>query len=484
MVLQRGRPIPIWGWSEPGTNVTVEFAGQRKSAVADEKGKWFLKLDPLPASKRPRKLSVVGAQTLADPPHLALHDVLVGEVWIAGGQSNMDFTLSKKVKYFAGVANEEEEIAAANYPLLRMFTAATPRTYTPQERVDGEWRVCTPETAPAFSAIGYFFARDLLREINVPIGIITLALGASTAESWIRRETLLGDPWLKIYVEHLDGKVKEFVPLTPEEEQQWQAAAAKALAAGQRRPPRPRWDPTRDQHNATVLYNGMIAPMIPYAIRGVIWYQGESIQGGEKGRRFYPRMQATLIRDWRLLWNLGDFPFYIVQLAGQECPSNSPLVREVQATVLALNNTGMVVTTDGGTADNVHPRNQSEVGDRLARIALANVYGKKIEFSGPTYQTMKIEGNAIRLTFSHAGGGLVAKGGGPLNWFEIAGADEKFVAAEATIEGETIVVRSAEVAAPVAARYAWANFPQGANLFNAAGLPAAQFRTDAPKYVL
>lgn len=205
--------------------------------------------------------------------------------------------------------------------------------------------------------------------------------------------------------------------------------------------------------------------------------QGESIAGGAAGRALYPLVQETLIRDWRKLWGAGDFSFYIVQLAGQEANSNSPVVREAQASVLSLPNTGMAVTIDIGEAHNVHPKNKQDVGDRLARIALANVYGRKIEYSGPMYESMKVEGNAIRVRFSHLGGGLVAKGG-PLKWFVVAGADGKFLSAEAKIDGDTVVVSSPEVPAPVAVRYAWANFPYGCNLFNAAGLPAAPFRTD------
>jgi sialate O-acetylesterase len=235
----------------------------------------------------------------------------------------------------------------------------------------------------------------------------------------------------------------------------------------------------QDQHNATVLFNGMIHPVIPCAIRGVIWYQGESIIDANKGGiALYPHVQAALIRDWRALWGEGDFPFYIVQLAGQEAASNSPWVREAQATVLSLPNTGMAVITDIGEAHNVHPKNKQDVGDRLSRIALANVYGLKMEFSGPAYESMQVEGGAIRVKFLHLGGGLVAKGGEPLKWFVIAGADKNFVSAEAKIDGDTVVVSSPDVAAPVAVRYAWVNFPDGCNLFNAAGLPAAQFRTD------
>jgi sialate O-acetylesterase len=233
----------------------------------------------------------------------------------------------------------------------------------------------------------------------------------------------------------------------------------------------------QDQHNPTVMFNGMIAPVIPYAMRGVLWYQGESIVGGAEGIALYPRIQATLVNDWRALWKQGDFPFYIVQLAGQDKPSNSPEVREAQATVLALKNTGMAVTTDIGEEKNVHPHNKQDVGDRLARIALANTYERPIEFSGPVYKAMTVEGGAIRLRFSHAAGGLVARDGG-LKWFEVAGADGNYFPAGATIDGGTVIVSSPEVAKPVAARYAWVNFPDGGHLYNAAGLPAAQFRTD------
>jgi sialate O-acetylesterase len=225
----------------------------------------------------------------------------------------------------------------------------------------------------------------------------------------------------------------------------------------------------------------MIKPVIPFGLRGVIWYQGESIVGGSAGIALYPRVQATLIRNWRKLWGEGDFPFYIVQLAGQEAASNSPQVREAQATVLALRNTGMAVTADIGEVHNVHPKNKQDVGDRLARIALAKVYGRAIEFSGPKYESMKVEGNVIRLKFSHTGGGLVARNGEPLKWFTVAGTDLKFVPAQARIEGDTVVVSSPEVTAPTSVRYAWVNFPDGINFYNTDGLPATPFRTDAPE---
>jgi len=488
MVLQCDLKVPVWGTADAGETVTVQFASQTVSAKADAHGRWRAVLQPLKISANGRTLTVTGSET-SQP--VKLDDVLVGEVWLGSGQSNMDFSLSKKVKYFAGVTNEEEEIAAANYPLIRMFTGAAAKAYAPQTNVVGEWKVCSSETAPAFSAVGYFFARDLQRELKVPVGIITEAFGASTAEAWIRRETLAADPKLKPMLDRFDAAVEHFrtnpppVVAPPRSEdvsatnQIAATGSTNAVAGGRRRGTGAPRDPVQDQHNATVLFNGMINPVVPFAIRGVIWYQGESIVGGSAGITLYPQVQAALVRDWRQLWGEGDLPFYIVQLAGQEAASNSPLVREAQATVLSLPNTGMAVTTDIGEAHNVHPKNKQDVGYRLSRIALANVYGRKIEYSGPRYESMKVEDQAIRVKFSHLGGGLLAKGGGPLRWFAIAGAGMKFVPAGAKIDGDTVVVSSPDVPAPVAVRYAWENFPDGCNLFNAAGLPAAPFRTDA-----
>jgi sialate O-acetylesterase len=514
MVLQREMKIPVWGTAAPGEKVAVNFAGDTESTTAGTDGKWRIDLAPLTASDQSRDFTVTGSAT-AQP--IKLSDVLVGEVWLASGQSNMDFSISKKVKFFAGVANEDQEIAAANYPNIRILTGTATKSYTPQENIAGQWEVCTPQTAPAFSAVAYFFARDLQKEIKVPVGIITMAFGASTAEAWIRRDALAADPQLSPMLTRFDAAVQKWksmphptaVPTrsedvaapfaspspiatpppiatpTPIATVTTTPSASPIASAPMPRPPRGRrprapGDPVQDQHNPTVLFNGMINPIIPYAIRGAIWYQGESIVGGEAGRALYPRVQDTLINDWRKLWAEGDFPFYIVQLAALQNNSNGPTVREAQATVLHLKNTGMVVTTDIGDPKNVHPKDKQDVGDRLSRIALANIYGRQIEYSGPLYQSSQVENGAIRIHFTHIGGGLVAKGGPPLKWFVIAGADNKFVPADAKIDGDTVLVSSPTVPAPVAVRYAWDPYPADANLFNAAGLPAAPFRTDAP----
>ena len=474
MVLQCDLKVPVWGTAEPGEEVTVEFAGQKKSVPADADGNWRIDLDAMTASAEARTLTVTGSHT-AQP--VKLDDVLVGEVWLASGQSNMDFTVAMTEKYyFAGVTNEAAEVAAANYPRLRMFSGEWTRSYTPCNTVAGAWKVCTPENVREFSAIGYFFARDLQKELNVPVGILTLTYGASTAQAWIRREAIAANPKLKPALDEFDAKVKTYVPPTDEELKRWQAAVDQAKAAGKRPPRNPHLNLDQDQHNPTVLFNGMIAPVVPYAIRGVLWYQGESITAP---RELFPLWTETLINDWRKLWG-RELPFHFCQLAALRNNSNNPQVREWQAEALNLPKTAMAVTIDIGDEQNVHPKNKQDVGDRLTRIALAKVYGRKIEYSGPVYASMKVEGNAIRLKFSHLGGGLIAKNG-PLKTFEIAGADQKFVPAEAKIDGDSVHVSSANVTNAVAVRYAWSSYPEGCNFYNAAGLPAPPFRTDAPK---
>ena len=473
MVLQSGMAVPVWGVAAPGERVTVTLNGQKLSAVAAADGKWVVRLKNLKPGG-PFQMTIAGNNTIA------INDVLVGEVWLGSGQSNMAFTVSKKKASYAGLINEEREISEANYPQVRMFTGKAAKTYDPQSEIQGEWLICTPENVPGFSAVGYLFSRDLHRELKRPVGFLTLAFGASTAESWIRRETVAADPLLKPMLEHFDAAV-QFYRTRPDAPPSEAPQPPQTINARPGPPPARQRDPVQDQHNPTVLFNGMIHPVIPYAIRGVIWYQGESIVGGKEGVALYPHVMETLIKDWRKLWGEGDLPFYVVQLPALQNISNNPLVREGQAAVLSLPHAGMAVTIDIGDPKDVHPHNKAPLGERLTRMAMANVYGRKLEYSGPVYESMKISGNAVRLKFSHLGGGLVAKDG-PLKWFVVAGADGKFVLAEAKIEGDTVVVSSAEVGVPVAVRYAWDNYPEGCNLYNAAGLPAAPFRTDRWPY--
>ncbi len=495
MVLQQNQPVPVWGTAPAGEKVSVSFAGQTVTATADANGKWMAKLANLQASTEGRELTVTGANTVK------FTDVLVGEVWLASGQSNMDFTVARTPKYyFAGVRNEAEEVKNANHPLIRMFSGVWAKSATPQADVAGQWKVCTPENVREFSAVGYFFANYLQPQIKVPVGIITETFGASTAESWIRREALAADPKLKPMLDAFDAKMAAY----PAEARAAKAEARKqsdALLAEAEKKDVVDWkanpdapttgtvprgaaspgpaDPEQDQHNPTVMYGGMIAPIVPYAIQGVIWYQGESIAGGVQGGvALYPQVQAALVKDWRTLWGRDDMPFYAVQLAALgNSNSNSPEVREAQATILQLPHTGLSNSIDIADATNVHPKDKQNVGYRLMCIALANVYGKDIEFYGPMYKSMEAKDGKIILHFTHTAGGLKSKDG-DLKWFTIAGADGKYVEARAVIDQDTIVVSSPAVPAPANVRYAWDRYPVGINFYNGMGLPAFPFRTD------
>lgn len=469
-VLQSGMPVPVWGTAAPGERVKVRFENQTQSVKAGADGKWMVRLKKL-KSGGPFEMTIAGKNSIT------VKDILVGEVWLGSGQSNMQFTVSKKHAPYAGMLNEDQEIAAANFPQIRMFSGKPTTSHDPQPDIQGSWIICSPETVGDFSAVGYLFARDLQKALNVPVGIVLEAYGASTAEAWIARDALASDPQLKPMLDRFDA-LDAFYRQNPTATADQAPPGPQTLNA---RPapatPQKLRDPARDQHEPTVLFNGMINPVIPYAIRGALWYQGESIVGGKAGVLLYSHVMQTLVTDWRVLWGEGNFPFYFVQLPALKNVSNNPMVREEQAELLSVPNTAMAVTIDIGDPDNVHPKNKEPLGDRLTQIALANAYGHKIEYSGPVYESMAVDGSAIRLKFSHVGGGLVAKDG-PLQWFTIAGADQKFVSADATIDGDTIVVKSAAVSAPVAVRYAWDNYPFGCNLYNAAGLPAAPFRTD------
>ena len=471
MVLQSGMPVPIWGTADPAEKVTIKFNGQTKSATADATGKWTVRLGKLKPGG-PFEMTIAGKKAGETP--IIVKDVLVGEVRLGSGQSNMQFNVSQKGHPPYGLLNEAQEIAAANYPQVRMFTVKTATTLEPQSDVVGVWQVCTPETVPDWSAVGYLFARDLNQALKLPVGIVLSAFGASTAEAWVPRAALAADPQLKPMLDKFDARENYFKAHPGASD----ADAPPAPQTINSRPgrPGPMRDPVHDQHQPTVLFNGMINPIVPYAIRGALWYQGESVTGGPNGLMLYGHVMDTLVTQWRKLWGEGNFPFYVVQLPGQQNVSNNPLIREQQAKILALPNTGMAVVLDTSEAKNVHPKNKEPLGDRLTKIALANVYGQKIEFSGPVCASTKVEGSTIRVKFTHVAG-LTAKGG-PLKWFQIAGADQKFVDADAKIDGDSVVVSSPNVSTPVAVRYAWDNYPDTANLYNGAGLQAAPFRTD------
>ena len=621
MVLQQKMPIPVWGTAEPGGTVRVSLGKQSKKTKVGKDGTWLVKLDPVPAGG-PFTLAVAGKDTVT------LHDVLVGEVWLASGQSNMEFPVAGS---WAKVKNYKEELANANYPQIRLFKVKKTRAYKPMRKVASTgWQPCDSASVAGFSAVAYFFGRDLYRKLDVPIGLIESSWGGTTVEAWTSAEGLKPFPQFSKILGYLQkgGSVEDTIFSTYKKAMsQWDARVSTILDslgisahhfenpatdvstwktmklptfwedAGLKNVDGVVWfrkevnlpanwagkdltlslGPINDRdvtwfngvevgsrpyvmlfrkytipgrlvkpgknvivvqdldignkggiygrpedlklvldktdsislagnwlfkidpvqvdvkklpgqpgmpsfaNIPTVLYNAMIAPLIPVAMRGAIWYQGES----NANRAYeYRDLFKAMIRDWRTHWGEGDFPFYFVQLANfmkvkpRPAESTWAELREAQTQALSLPNTGMAVTIDIGDATNIHPTNKQEVGRRLALIARHNVYGDtSLVYSGPLYKSMKIEGNKIRLYFDFVDGGLEARGGLPLKGFAIAGADKKFHWAQAVIDGKTVVVSSPAVRAPVAVRYAWANNPV-CNLYNKAGLPASPFRTD------
>ncbi len=449
MVLQRDANVPIWGWAEPGEKVTISFRGRAYTAVPAAAGKWRAVLPATPAGG-PYTMTIKGQNTIR------IQDVLVGDVWLASGQSNMELPLRDKnapsPNAYPLPLNAEQEVAAANFPQIRQFTVRKTVAYQPQTASTGsEWQVCSPATAGRFSAVGYFFARDLYQRYHVPIGLISSPWGGTPAEAWVSGEAL--------------KKLPDFAAPVAELEK----------LAGAPGPP------AKDAQNGpAVLYNGMIAPLIPYALKGVIWYQGESNTArADQYRALFP----ALIADWRGRWGY-DFPFLFVQLANftpalpEPAESEWAELREAQAGALALPRTGMAVAIDIGESDNIHPANKQEVGHRLALAARKVAYADNaVVAAGPTFQSMAVAGSKVRLKFTNLGSGLITKGNGPPKGFAVAGADRKFYWAAATQEGPDIVLTCAAVPAPVAVRYDWANNPDG-NLYNKEGLPAAPFRTD------
>jgi sialate O-acetylesterase len=623
MVLQQGRKVRVWGWAEPGERVTVSFRGEKASADADARGRWEVFTGPHEAGG-PFELTVAGRNTLA------FRNVLVGEVWVCSGQSNMEWSL-------ANARDGAKEAAAADYPFIHLFTVLKKTAAEPLDNVEGRWVVTTPKEAAQFSAVGYFFGRELHRRLGVPVGLIHTSWGGTPAEAWTSRGALAADPLLKPILDRYDKQLadlprlrreyerardewaKQYVMADPGNKGETQGFAKPGLdASGWKRMNLPQlWEtagldvdgvvwfrrevevpagwagkdltlklgaiddadttyfngervgstgadtlnswvvqrvyrvpgrlvragrntvavrvfdrvgdggfgggqmtlapadsktekgvaldgewfykeeatvPSRDidwtkqpqapgsanQNNPTVLYNAMLAPLVPYTIRGAIWYQGESNAGrAHQYRTLFPAM----IRDWRAAWGIGDFPFYFVQLANWRArPQDSTdsewaELREAQTmTLAAAPNTGMAVAIDIGDPDDIHPRNKLDVGLRLARWALADTYGLKLEKSGPLYDSFKVEGDKVRVSFRHAGGLKTRDGAAPAGFY-VAGADRKFVPAEARVEKGEVVVWSKEVPAPVAVRYAWADNPT-ANLYNSDGLPASPFRTD------
>lgn len=480
MVLQQGMGVPVWGTADGGEHVTVNFAGQTMPVVAAADGTWKVTLAPMDANANGRTLVVTGKNVIR------FDDVLVGEVWICSGQSNM-------VLSAVWTTNGAQEIKAADIGSLRMITIPAVTAQTPQksfdgkltkEDYDGAWAACTPEVMKYFSAVGYFFGRDLHQRLGVPIGLIGTYWSGTPAQAWTSREVLEGDAQLKSYLTKWADYTTRYPKLKAEYEVRDAAARAQGKTLSVWFDPVPQHPVTSGGRPAN-LFNGMIAPLIPFAIRGAIWYQGESNAGNPEDAALYHHLFSAMITDWRTRWGEGDFPFLFVQLCAinkrQEEPvepsSNWAILREAQLKTLALPKTGMAVIFDTDPTGNLHPPNKKPVGERLALAALKVAYGKDLETSGPVFDAMEIQGDKISLRFKHLGGGLVSKTGEGLKSFAIAGSDRKFVSADAKIDGNTLVVTRPEVKAPVAVRYAWANNPE-ASLYNKVGLPASPFRTD------
>lgn len=467
MLLQRDTPIRIWGKADPGEQVAVEFRGETARTTADDIGRWSVFLSPAPAGG-PYEMTVRGSNAIT------LRNILVGEVWVASGQSNMAWTVKAS-------DNASEEIRAANYPKIRLFRVALKSSDVPLDDVTGTWKECSPDTVGDFSAVGYYFARHLHQKLNVPVGVIQSAWGGTPADAWTSLGALASDPaltpafsdWARMLASYPQATARHAIAM-----KRWEEAAAKAKAEGRQAPPRPNPPVGPGSHwMPGGLYNAMIAPLTPYAIRGAIWYQGESNTGPTRAP-IYARLFQTMIRDWRRAWGQGDFPFLFVQLAnfGKTAPGSQwPEVREAQLDTLSLAKTGMAVTIDIGNPNDIHPTNKQDVGLRLGLAARAIAYGENIVYSGPIFRSAAPMEGALRLHFDFAGSGLQAKGGA-LKGFEVAGADGKFVSADARIDGSTVIVSSSAVPKPVAARYGWSDAPE-CNLYNAEGLPASPFRT-------
>ena len=471
MVLQRDMPVPVWGTAAAGEAVTVEFAGQKKSAMAAADGKWKVTLDPLKASAEPGELKAGGA---------VIRDVLVGEVWLCSGQSNMEWALGR-------CTGGPEAVAGSANPLLRLCTIPHNSQMTPQADVAAKWVVSGPgpdNRVKYFSAVAYWFGAKLQKELGVPVGIVNDSFGGTTIQSWMPLETLRQGAWpqdkstdIALSKADYDQRKAKMQPAMDK------YLADKALALREKRatPEFPAGWPG-DFRGPGVLWNGMVEPLLKFPIRGVLWYQGESNAYAGVADT-YRLLLPALIASWRAGWERPELPFILYQLAPNRKPQTDPnensgiaVVQEAQLkTALATPHTALVVTMDLGEA-NVHYLNKEPAGERGMRAALAIAYGRDIEYNSPFFQDVKIEGGQAFVRFAHAAGGLVAKGG-PLTGFVIAGEDRKFVFAEARIEGDTVVVSNPQVPKPVAVRYGWADFPK-VNLFSKTGLPASPFRTD------
>jgi sialate O-acetylesterase len=468
MVAQRDLPVHVWGLASPGEQIAVSFRGETRSTTAADNGRWSLYLAPGSAGG-PFVLTVKGTDAPASQPQtITLDDVLVGDVWVASGQSNMEFAMHQ-------AETAATDLPHAGNPNIRLLIVKKKAIDYPQDDLETDvwsgWTASTPDTAKDFSAVAWYFARDIEQRERVPIGVIDSTWGGTVVESWTRMAALGADaalaPLFVSWGHMTEREENEHLRYNAEQRQR-----DEAKAAGKPAPQFP-WHPQLDSWGPGMLWNGMIAPLTPFPIRGVIWYQGESNSRLERAP-LYNRIFSTMITDWRHQWGVGDFPFLFVQISAFKSNETEDWaeLRQQQVETLALRDTAMAVTVDIGNPDNVHPTDKVDVGMRLARAARALTYGESIEYQGPTFRQATPEGTSIRAWFDHAKG-LTAKGGA-VTGIEVAGADGKFVPATATIEGNTIVAASPGIKEPRYIRYGWANSPQ-CNLFNGENLPASPF---------
>ena len=474
MVLQQKQSNPLWGWDTPGTKITVTFAGDKQTAIAGADGKWSVKLAALPANAAPRTITIKGTTTRI------IQDVLVGEVWMCSGQSNMQFKLSNDW-------NGDLEAANGNRSQIRLISVPVVGSQTPLDDFKGAWQTATPASARNFSAIGFLYGRYLHEVLGVPVGLINNSWGGSAAEAWMRRTTIEKDGRFEVLLGYTTQKEKALLSdqARTDYEQaiaQWKAANAQAQPPLKSAPPDPRNWLTGNARPGNI-FNGMVHPTLGYGLKGVIWYQGEN----NAGRAYeYADLFPLLIEQWRAEWQQPDLAFYWVQLADfkdeQATPGESAWaeLRESQTKALRLPHTGQAVIIDLGEGKDIHPRNKREVAARLARLALARDYGlSSLPAHSPEFKNMSIAGDKITLAFNHVSGGLRAHDDSVVKGFAVCGEDRKWVWAEAQISGQRdqIIVSSAAVPAPVAVRYAWADNPV-CNVVSAAGLPLTPFRSD------
>jgi sialate O-acetylesterase len=482
MVLQQGKPIKVWGWAEPGEVLSVVFMNQRVQTTAGKDGLWETFLEAMKAGKDANRMTISGTQS----PPVVLEDILLGEVWVCSGQSNMEWEMRR-------THSPIPEIQRADFPEIRLFHVPRKVSVYPLEDVEAEWEICTPRTIRDFSAVAYYFGREIHRNLDVPVGLISTRWGGTRIEPWTPPAGFQSVPELHGILEDIQSADKEFrKELTKHlpEQNQWLKRAGRALLEGNAIPSQPEMPlhPLHDPQAPSALYNAMVHPLIRFAIRGAIWYQGES---NRNDGSIYAKKMEALINGWRSVWKSEDFPFYYVQLApynygylAEDEESDIldfyrlPLIWEAQVQALKIPNTGMAVTTDISDLYDIHPKNKKDVGYRLSLWALAKTYGQKdLVYSGPLYESMSVEGNKIRIRFDHIGGGLIALDDQPLSWFAIAGPDRTFYKARAEISGDSVAVWNDRVPTPAAVRFGWHQLATP-NLGNREGLPASPFRTD------